>query len=809
MSQLLQDLRFGARGLARSPGFAAVALATIALGVGANTAIFSVVNAVLLRPLPFPQPERLVAAFQTLPAQGVDAGGVSYPNYTDWRDQAKAFDGLAAIRMHDYTLTSQGDPALLLAGTVTANLFQILQSPALLGRTLLAADDDPSAAPVAVLSERLWRSRFQADPAIVGKTIFLDRQACTVVGVMPAAFKTPPETPAAELWLTLTHDPVFGDLSKRRGGHYLRIVGRLRPGVPLARAEAELAAVQRTLASDFPKENEGWGARLMPLDESEVASARTALLVLLAAVGLVFGIACVNVANLLLARASARSREVAIRTALGAGRGRLLRQFLAEGLVLAAGGGALGLGAAIGSLRALRAWPPPDLPRVGEIRLDGAVLLFALAISLLSAIVFGAAPAFQASRPNVAGELKAGSAGAGESGGKKRLRRALVIAETAISFVLLIGAGLLTKSFARLQTVALGFQPSHVLTSGLSLPRTQYSKPEEWIGFYTRLVERLKAEPGVESAAAVLPLPMTGGGLNFAFSVEGRPAPAAGTDLTANYTALTPDYFRVLEVPLLRGRLFEDSDAASAPKVCVISDAFARRHFKGEDPLGKRLVFGFKDAVARTIVGVVADVKRNGPGEPSQPEMYVPFEQDPWWAAYLAIRTKGDPVTLTASVRQAVAALDPALPVADIQPMTQIVSDSVQQPRFRTTLLGLFGVTALLLAIIGIYGVIAYDVGRRAREIGIRLALGAGKADVLRLVVGQGLALMAAGLAVGVAGAAVLTRFLSSLLFETRPLDIATYAAVSVVLLGASLVACWVPARRALRVDPIRVLRND
>ena len=385
------------------------------------------------------------------------------------------------------------------------------------------------------------------------------------------------------------------------------------------------------------------------------------------------------------------------------------------------------------------------------------------------------------------------------------------MAETALSFVLLIGAGLLAKSFVRLQEAPLGFQPTSVLTAGISLPRNQYTKPDQWLGFYERLVERLQAEPGVESAAAVLPLPLTGSGLNFGFTVEGRPAPAAGADLTANYTALTPDYFRVLRIPLLRGRLFTASDAASAPKVCVISEALARRHFPGEDPIGRRIAFGFTESVPRTIVGVVGDVKRDGAAAASKPEMYVPFEQEPWWASYLAIRTKstGDSGALAAAIRREVAALDPSLPVADIQPMTAIVQDSVSQPRFRTTLLSLFGATALLLAVIGLYGLIAYDVGRRAREIAIRLALGASRRDVLGLVFRQGLALTGIGLAVGAAGAAVLTRFLSSLLFETRPIDPATYAAVAALLLAAGLLACWVPARRALSVDPNRVLRSE
>jgi putative ABC transport system permease protein len=811
MGQLVRDLRFGARSLSRSPGFAAVALATIALGIGANTAIFSVVDAVLLSPLPFPGADRLVAVFQTQPSRGVSGNGASYPNFDDWRNRSRSFEELAAIRMHDYTLTGHGDPLLVTAGTVTSNLFRMLEDSPILGRTLAAVDDDPGAPSVAVLGERLWRARFSADPAIVGKAILLDQKPVVVVGVMPARFKTPPETPPVELWLTLTHDPVFGDLRERRGGHYLRVVGRLKSGTTAAEAGAELASVQAALAREHPKENEGWGVQIVPLAESLVSGVRTALLVLLGAVGLVFAIACANVANLLLARASARAREVAIRTALGAGRGRLLGQFLAEGVLLAVTGGALGVGLAFAGLKGLKAWIPADLPRVSEIRLDTTVLLFALGASLVAAVAFGLAPAFQAAGANLSSALKEGSSGAGEGKGRRRLRRALVVAETALSFVLLIGAGLLARSFLRLQEAPIGFQPSGVLTAGLSLPRTQYAKPEQWIGFYGRLVERLQSEPGVESAAAVLPLPMTGSGLNFAFTVEGRAAPAAGADLTANYTALTPDYFRVLRVPLLRGRLFTASDAASAPKVCVVSDALVRRHFPGEDPIGRRIVFGFTGSVARTIIGVVGDVKRDGPGAASQPEMYVPFEQDPWWAAYLAIRTKGmgDSGALSAAIRREVAALDPSLPVADIQPMTAIVHDSVSQPRFRTTLLGLFGVTALLLAVIGIYGLIAYDVGRRAREIAIRLALGASRRDVLGLVFRQGLALTGIGLAVGAAGAAVLTRFLSSLLFETRPIDPATYAAVAALLLAAGLLACWVPARRALSVDPNRVLRSE
>jgi putative ABC transport system permease protein len=809
MGQFRQDLRFGIRSLARSPGFTAVALATIALGIGANTAIFSVVEAVLLRPLPYPGADRLVSVTQAEPSRGVSGTGASYPNFADWQARAKSFEHLSAIRMHDYTLTGRGDPALVTAGTVTSNLFRTLEGPPLLGRTLMAADDDAAAPPVAVLGERLWRSRFAADAGIVGRTILLDQQPVTVVGVMPARFKTPPETPSVQLWLTLTHDPVFGDLRAKREGHYLRIVGKLRPGVPIESARAELATIQDGLAREHPKANGGWIVAIEPLAESLVSGVRTALLVLLGAVALVFAIACANVSNLLLARASARSREVAIRTALGAGRARLLRQFLTEGLLLAAAGGILGVALAFAALRGITAWLPADLPRVDEIHLDGMVLLFACAATLLAAAAFGLAPALQSSSAGLFGSLKEGSAGTGEAPRRRRLRSFLVGAETALSFVLLIGAGLLTRSFLRMQEVPLGFRPSGVLTAGLSLPRTQYSRPDQWLSFYGRLVERLKTEPGVESVAAALPLPLTGSGLNFAFTIEGRPSDRPGADLSANYTAAMPEYLRVLGLQLRRGRWIAAGDSESAPKVCVISERFARLHFPGEDPIGRRLVFGFADRIPRTIVGVVADVRRDGLAVVSRPEMYVPFAQEPWWAAYLAIRAAGDPSALTAAVRNAVASLDPSMPVDAIQPMSAFVTESVAQPRFRTTLLSLFGATALLLAVVGLYGLIAYDVGRRAREIGLRLALGAGRGDVIRLVLRQGLTPALFGLAAGLAGAVFVTRFLSSLLFETTPLDPATYASVAAVLLAAGLAACWIPARRALAIDPMRVLRSE
>jgi predicted permease len=812
LNPLLQDLRYAIRALRKSPAFTAVALATLALGIGANTAIFSVVNAVLLEPLPFPDSGRLVAFYQTLPAKGVTTAGVSYPNYSDFASRSRSFEQLGAIRMHDYTLTGQGEPALVVGGTVTGNVFAMLRTRPLVGRGLAASDEAADAAPVAVLSEKLWRDRFGGDPAVVGRTVRLDERVFTVVGVMPAAFHSPPDKPPAELWAALVQDPVFGDLRQKRGGHYLTVVGRLRSGVGIPSAEAELAIIARGLAGQYPKENANWGVRLLPLAESLIAGVRTALWVLLGAVVLVFLIACVNVANLMLVRSSARSRELAVRTALGAGRGRLARLLLTEALVLGITGGALGVALAVAAMKALRAWLPADLPRVSEVGIDGHVLAFSLLASLAATLVFGVGPALAAGRANLSAALREGSAGARESGRRRRLRNLLIAGETAFSFVLLVGAALLIRSFVRLQDVPLGFRPDGVLTAGMSLPRSQYSKPEQWRGFYTSLVERLGSEPGVESAAAALPLPLAGAGLNFAFSIEGRADEGEGANArTANYTAATPDYFRVMGIPRVAGRTFDGRDVPGAPQVCVISSAFAHRDFPGEDPIGKRLVFGFQTPVAREIVGVVGDVKREGLALPSQPEMYVPFEQEPWWAAYAVVRSAsgGDPARLSSAVRADVQALDPSLPIENVAPMRSFIDDSVAQPRFRTTLLGLFGAAALLLAVLGIYGVISYSVGRRTREVGIRLALGAAPADVLRMVLLEGLALVGLGLALGLAGALLATRFLSSLLFEVSRLDAGSWIGVAVLLLLAGLAASWLPARRATRVDPVTALRAE
>lgn len=808
MGSLARDVRFALRALRKSPGFTAVALLTLALGIGANTAIFSVVDAVLLSPLPYPQPERLVAVLQTLPAKGVWNAGLSYLNFSDFAREAHAFEGLAAVRLHDYTLTGQGEPALVVGGSVTATLFPVLGARAMLGRGLTPSDDAPEAPAVAVLSERLWRERFGADPAVLGKVVTLDARPATVVGVMPKTFKTPPEAPPTELWVTLAHDPVFGDLKQKRAGHYLKIVGRLKSGVSIGQAQAELATIGEGLARQYPAENEGWGVRLLPLAESLVGDVRRALLVLLGAVGLVFLIACANVANLLLARASARGREVAIRAALGAGRGRLVGQLGTECLVLALAGGALGLSAAWASLKALKAWLPADLPRVSEIGLDVRVLLFSLAVSLASAVVFGLAPVLHLSGGRVWDALKEGALGSGESGRRIRMRSVLVVAETAVSFMLLVGAGLLGRSFLKLSEVDPGFTAAHVLTAGLSLPRNQYAKPDEWRSFYRELVERLKAEPGVDAAAAALPLPLTGSGLNFAFQVEGRAPEKAGNE-SANYTAATADYFRVMGVRLVAGRLITAADTPESEKVCLVSEAFVRRYFPGESPLGRRLVFGFTRGVSREIVGVVGDVRRDGLGSPSQPEMYVPFDQDPWWAAYLAIRANGDPAPLSAAVRRHVRALDPTLPIAAVEPMGQFVTDSVAQPRFRTTLLGLFAATALVLSLVGLYGVVSYNVGQRTREVGLRMALGAQPGDVTRLILAHGLGLAGLGLAAGLAGAILMTRSLSGLLFGVAPVDPATYAGVAALFLAAGLSACYVPARRAMRVDPVQALRSE
>ena len=808
MGALLQDLRYGIRTLAKNPGFTVVVVLTLALGIGANTAIFSVVDAVLLRALPYPQADRLFTVYQTLPQDPAQNAGVSYPNYLDWTQQNQVFDSIAAVRGNVLALSGQGEPTYIQTGSVTSNYFDVMRVKPLLGRTLQSSDDALDANPVVVMSESLWRARFDANPAIVGSAITLDQHPITVVGIVPAYFHPSVPDAAAQLWVPLRQDGVFSDMRARRGGHYLSALGRLKLGVTAAQAQSEVAALEQRLAEQYPNENKGWGIHIVSLQADMAGNVRTGLLVLLGAVGFVFLIACANVASLQLARAASRRKEIAIRVALGAGRQRLLRQFLTESVLLSVIGGAVGLLLAYEALQGLIAWLPADLPRISEIHVDARVLAFGLALSVLSGVIFGLAPAWHGTESRLAEALE-GARGAGEERSSHRARNAFVVAETALAIVLLIGSGLLIRSFARLQQVNVGFNPARLLIAQISLPRAQYAKPEQWISFYKQTLERMNALPGAQEAAVAVPLPLSDSYINLAFDIEGRPPRSKSDSPTADFVAISPNYFHVMQVPLLRGREFSAADSESGAKVCAISVSLAQQLFPNENALGQRILIGYPASTAREIVGIVGDVKDSDLAARESAQIYVPFVQNPFWAADIAVRSHGNPSALGGVLRAQIREIDSALPVAEVRPMAEVIGSSVAQPRFRTALLSLFGAAALLLAAIGIYGVLAYTVAQQTREIGIRMALGANPGRVMRLVLARVLRLAGAGTVIGVLAALMLTQLLNSLLFDVSATDPLTFAAVAGLLLGVALLACYVPARRATHVDPMVALRYE
>jgi putative ABC transport system permease protein len=810
IENFLQDVRYGLRQLRRNPGFTAVAVLTLALGIGANTAIFSVVNAVLLRPLPFVHPEQLVQVFQALPQQSITGAGVSYPNFIDWSRQSRVFKEIAAVRRGAFTLTGKGEPTYVNTANVTSSLFSLTGARPISGRTLLLEDDKPGAEPVVVMSEGLWRQRFGSDPSVVGTAIVLDKDPFTVVGIMPGDFRFPYQHPAVQLWIPISQDPVFKDLFQRRAGHYLdTVIGRLKPGVSLAQAQTEFSAIMDRLAQEYPDANRGWSVRLVPLHRQLVGNVRAGLLIALGAAGMVLLIACANVGTLLLARAVNRSREICVRTALGASRMRITRQLLTESVLLSLSGGVAAVLIGYWADRVLMQFLPGDFPQIHETRVDVWVLAFTLVLSILAGIVFGLAPALHSSKGTLQESVKEGSWGSSEGRRGRNLRSALVVSEVALATLLLIATGLLLRSFERLQNVDLGFNPEHLLRADVSLPKSQYSKADQWVSFFGSLVDGLKAQPGVLGGAVALPLPPSGSGFSFGFAIEGRTPTEPGEGPSANYSAVSPDYFHVMQIPLLQGRLFTEHDTPVSPKVCIISESMARRYFPQEDPLGKRLTFGYQARVAREIVGVVRDVRQTSLTELHDPVMYVPYTQDPWWAMAIVLRGVGSPAALATELRAQVHTLDKDLPVADVQPLTQEIYESSAQPRFRTLLLGLFGLMALVLAAAGIYGVVSYDVGHRSHEFGIRMALGARRGDLLKQVLKEGMALTAMGLGVGLAGAWFASRAIASLLFEVNARDLATFVTSAVLLAGVALFACLVPARRATKLDPMVALRYE
>jgi putative ABC transport system permease protein len=788
---LWQDTRYGARMLLKNPGFTAVALLTLALGIGANTAIFSVVYSVLLRPLPYPDADRLVVA------------GVSVPDYRDLKEANQVFDETAIWASNQYSLTGNQEPEQLMGAVVSPSFFTLL-GPSKVGRTFRPEEDRE---PLVVLSYDLWKREFGGDESVLGKSLNLSGKSHTIIGVMPPEFQFP--NSKFKLWVTfgsaLAQTPAQ---SENRQLRIFRCIARLSPGVTLQQAQVETDAIFKRIEEQHPDSNSGVRPTLTPLYDRIVGDVRPALMILLATVGLVLLIACANVANLMLARTTAREREIVIRVALGAGRWRVARQLLTESVLLAIGGGGLGVLLAWWGIDALTSLNPGEIPRLSSIAIRTPVLLFTLGISLFTGVLFGLAPLVQALRFNLNDALKEGGRGVGGSAWGRRLRGALVVAEIAVSLVVLVGAGLLVKSFSRLLNVDAGFVADKLLTANVEL--FHFKEPQQRAALQREVIARIQQIPGVESVGGGSGLPPTTAQRVTRFAAEGQDASKQEVN-TAYFIGISPDYFRALGTPLITGRAFDERDSEAAPKVVIINKTLARRLFPTEDPIGKRLklINSEQSDEWRSIAGVVGDVKYSGLDDPGEAIVYTPFAQTPFLWSYLMIRTANDPVALIPSIRSAVSSVDPKLAALQLQPMGQLVAGAVAQPRFNMILLSSFGVLALVLAVVGLYGVMSYLVAQRTREIGVRMALGARPGDVLKLIVGHGLALAAAGVAVGLGAAFAATRVMSSLLFGVSATDPLTFIVTALLLTGVALAASFIPARRAMRVDPMVALRYE
>jgi putative ABC transport system permease protein len=806
MENLRGDIRYAFRNLLRRPGFTLIAVLTLALGIGANTAIFSAINALLLKPLPFPELDRVVAIWDKLPSRGVLHNEVAAGNFFDWQSQNQSFEQLALYRWWNANLTGIDTPERIQGFLVTANYLDALGMKPIMGRNFSPEENQPGKDAVAIITHSLWQRRFGGDPNIVNKTITINSIARTVIGVMPERFNFPK---GAEVYAPLQVTP---ELMKSRGSHSFYVFGRLKPGVSIESAQADIDTITARLEQQFPQTNTGWGATVFPIVKDTVRLYDTALWVMMGAVGFVLLIACANVANLMLARASGRQKEIALRAALGASRWRIIRQLLTESVIVALIGGALGMLIGFWGIDALRVANPGDAARFApgwyQLGINLPVLAFTLGISVISGIVFGLAPALQVSKPNLNNSLKEGSRQS--SGNTHRLRSSLVVFEVAVSLVLLVGAGLLARSFLSLLRTDPGFNPEGVLTMNVVLPGAKYKDEPARFAFYDDLVQRVKAYPGVESAAVVNYLPLGGSNSSNSYFVEGEPEPAAGQEYEGRYRVSTPDYFRTMGIPLVRGRSFTDQDKAGAPPVLIVNETLARKHWPNEDAVGKRIrLYGPPEKTPwMEIVGVVKDV-RHELNLPVKPEYYLPHGQDSWGAMVLVARTSVEPASLAAALRQQVWAIDKDQPVFDVRTMQEVRSMSVALYSFSSVMLAIFAGVALLLASVGIYGVMAFAVTQRTQEIGIRMALGARALDVLNLVVRNGMKLALLGIVIGLAGSWALTRFLEQMLVGVQPTDLLTFSVVSICLLVVAFVACYLPARRATKVDPLVALRYE
>ena len=815
---MIQDLRYAIRMLLRRPGFTMISVIALAIGIGASTTIFSVVNAVLLRPLPYKDPGRLVIIDANYLALDMARIGASAPEFLDYRGQAQVFEHIAAFGDVDLTLTGGDGPELVRGTRVSANLFSLLGATPGMGRTF-SPEEEQAGRSVVVLSDGLWRRRFGGNPNIVGTTLTLEGRACEVAGVMPAGFQFPhssfPFGRRADLWMPIAFTE---EELAHRSQYSFRVIARLQADLSLEKAQAEMDTLASRLQQQYPRsyrgpngEDGGWKITATSLEELVVARVRPALLILLGAVAFVLLTDCANVANLLVARGLARQKEVAVRLALGAGRVRLVRQFLTESLLLALIGGGLGLLLALWGNDLLAAVAPASIPRANELSIDLRVLGFALAVTLGTALAFGLASAIAMTKPDLIQSLKDGGRSAGGSLRHNRVRSVLVSFEVAISVVLLIGAGLMINSFVRLLRVDPGFNPDNLLTMEIVLPESRYPELRQCGDFFTGLLARVETLPSVRSAGAITILPLSGGRRDGPVSIEGRPFDTTGKPQVANYRVISPGYFDTLGTTLVNGRWLTVQDAVDRPPAALINEALARNLFPNEDPMGKRLKLGAprNPRPWLSIVGVVADVKHDGLDTATRPEIYVSYLQEPLQALTLVVRSSSDPTALTAAVRNEVLALDKEQPIYNVRTVQQLLSASVSSRRFSMLLLGIFASVALLLAIIGVYGVIGYWVSQRTQEIGIRMALGAEPRDIFRLVVRHGMILTAIGVVAGLAGAFALTRVMSGMLFSVKASDPATFAAIAILMTAAALAASFIPARRATRVDPMIALRRE
>jgi len=816
MNRVLQDLRFGFRTILKSRGFALVAIATLALGIGANTAMFTVVYNVLLRPLPFPEPERLVAV-ETMNTRGgaPTPSSFSYPDFRDVRDRNRSFTGVAAHTSNDYTLTGVGDPVHVSTEIVSAGFFDVLGVQPMLGRGFSRDEDQPGHHMI-VLSQQFWARQFNSDRSVVGHLVTLSGRSYTIIGVMPEGFQFPIRSRAIDLWTTFSKlsepdEPGDSVVTEQRGAHFLEVIGRLKPGVSQAQATSDVTTIAQALSTQYPNSNKNNALmRARPLVEYMVGESARALKLLLMAVGLVLLIACANVANLLLARSTARAKEIAIRSALGASMPRLVLQLMTESVALALTGAAAGTLLAKWALAALVEFYPSNLPRLQNVSIDVRVLLFTTALALVSAVLFGLVPALRAARPNLAAAMQAG--GRSSSGSQhNRFRSVLVVSQTALGLMLLVGAGLLIRSLYRLSHVDLGFNPTHVLTANFDLSQTRYNSDQQ-DRFYQELLRRLRALPGVTTVGAALPLPLSDDDWTISFDLVDHPLPESEQPSAGFYIA-APGLFEAMQIPLLRGRFFDDREQRNGLQTMIINQAFAQKFFPNQDPVGRHIKIGAGDGKSRTkdreVVGVVGNVRTGTLTRSPRAAYYVPLSQMIWSPPSLVIRTTGDPLGSVEDVRKTLAGMDREAPLFNIRSMEDLLALDIGEARFQTLLLGIFAAIALLLTAVGLYGVMAYSVAQRTREIGIRLALGASHRDVLSMVLQRGAILTGAGLTAGIIGALCLTTFMEKMLFETRPFDALTIVAVSMLLAFIALMASYVPARRATKVDPLVTLRYE